>query len=130
LINGHRGAKVPAFPLLKWVLLLVAVSVASTGLAALIVPFLTTLMIWVGMMIYIIPNTLFIFYVYRHRGARNAKRIVDATYLGEGIKFLLTGALFAAVFVTGDPSVTPWSFAGYVVAMILGWIGSVWLQRS
>jgi len=121
---------VPSFPLVRWVLLLSLVSITSTGLAALMVPFLIALMIWVGMMIYIIPNTLFIFYVYRYRGARNAKRIVDATYLGEGIKFLTTAALFAGVFVTGDPSVTPWTFAGYAAAMILGWIGSVWLQRN
>lgn len=47
----------------------------------------------------IIPNGIFAWMALRHAGARAARDIARAFYLGEALKLILTGALFAFVLV-------------------------------
>lgn len=50
-----------------------------------------------GGAICVIPNGIFAFLALRHAGARAARRIANAFYMGEAIKLLLTALLFAIV---------------------------------
>jgi len=60
-----------------------------------------------GGLICAIPNAYFSIKAFQHRGARAAKKIVKAFYVGEGIKILLTCAGFALVFAYVKPLSTP-----------------------
>ena len=68
-----------------------------------------------GGLICAIPNAYFSVKAFRHRGARAAKKIVRAFYVGEGIKILLTCAGFGLAFVYVKPLNAPALISGYVV---------------
>ena len=56
-----------------------------------------------GALIAIIPQLFFARKVFAKQGARAAKQIVTALYFGEAIKWGLTCALFAIVFIAAKP---------------------------
>jgi ATP synthase protein I len=56
-----------------------------------------------GLLIAVIPQLFFAKKVFAKQGARAAKQIIRAFYLGEAIKWSLTFALFAIVFVNIKP---------------------------
>jgi ATP synthase protein I len=64
---------------------------AKTGLSAL-----------VGGSIYVVPNLIFSYLAFAFSGARQAKNVVMAFYLGEVVKLVLTIVLFTIAFLTFD----------------------------
>lgn len=73
-----------------------------------------------GGLICAIPNAYFSVKAFRYRGARAAKKIVRAFYVGEGIKILLTCAGFALAFVFLEPLSTPALFSGFIIVYLTG----------
>jgi len=128
-MNNQNGAKLPGFPVLSWLIIQLFITMLLVGVIALLFSLSSAMLVGLGSIISTVPNALFAWYVYRFRGARNAQRILDSTYLGEGLKFLVTAVMFAGVFAVGESSIAPELFVGYLFAMVSGWIGSVYLQR-
>lgn len=57
----------------------------------------------VGVLIAVIPQLFFAKKAFAKQGARAAKQIMNAFYVGEAIKWALTFALFAIVFIKTKP---------------------------
>lgn len=53
--------------------------------------------LWGGL-VAILPELVFAVILFRHRGARAARKIVNSFYLGEGVKIVFSVGLFALVF--------------------------------
>ncbi len=77
----------------------------------------------------VLPNLVFVWIVFRHSGARAAKRVVGDLYLAEACKFLLTVGIFAAVFAGLRPLAAGWVFAAYMLALSAYWFGPWLLGR-
>ena len=73
-----------------------------------------------GGAICIIPNGIFAWLALRHAGARAARQIARAFYLGEALKLILTGVLFAAVLVL-LPVVAPAVLVSFIVCLQAQW---------
>lgn len=70
-----------------------------------------------GGMICVIPNLCMYRMVFAHFGASQTKRIIQAFYLGEAVKLLLTALGFAGAFLI--PGVMPlWLFLGFITAQV------------
>ena len=83
-----------------------------------------------GGLICAIPNAYFSIKAFQHRGARAAKKIVKAFYVGEGIKILLTCAGFALVFAYVKPLSTPALFSGFVVVYLTGLVSLIVMETK
>ncbi len=68
----------------------------------------------------IIPNGIFAFLALRHAGARAARDIARAFYLGEALKLILTGVLFAIVLVV-VPVSAPAVLISFIVCLQAQW---------
>ena len=74
----------------------------------------------VGSCVAIIPQGLFGFWVFRKRGARNARLIAQNLFIGEGLKLGVTAILFALVWTNFNQLETFAVFAGFVVTVLVG----------
>ena len=83
-----------------------------------------------GGLICAIPNAYFSVKAFQHRGARAAKKIVRAFYVGEGIKILLTCAGFALTFFFVKPLNAQALFSGFVVVYLTGLVALVLMQAD
>jgi len=73
-----------------------------------------------GGLVCIVPNMVFAFQLFRHHGARAAKKIVNSFYKGEAIKIIISIVLFAIVFIMFD--ITPLAFfITYIVVQMSFW---------
>lgn len=73
-----------------------------------------------GGLVCLMPNIYFARLLFRHAGARAAKKIVNSFYQGEALKLLLTIVLFILVFKL--VKVIPWLFfAAFIVAQMVFW---------
>lgn len=79
-----------------------------------------------GGMVALIPNIFFAWWMFRFRGARQAKRAVKAFYGAEAGKFGLTVVLFAASFAWVRPLNPIFIFVAYCVVLFVHWL-SPWL---
>ena len=120
-----NGKKIREFPWRQWLVLqfvtialVAAVSVAffSVGhmLAAL-----------AGLFIALVPNAIFIWFGYRFQGSKNAQQMVGSFYQGESIKFILTAVLFAVAFMTLDGMYAVHIIVGFIIGVVVGWVGSI-----
>lgn len=53
--------------------------------------------VWCGSGVATVSQAVFGWWVFRARGARNAKRIANNLFIGEGLKLVLTASLFAVL---------------------------------
>lgn len=67
-----------------------------------------------------VPQGLFGFWVFRQRGARNARLIVRNLFVGEGLKLSITAVLFALVWTNADQLETSAVLAGFVITVLVG----------
>jgi len=74
----------------------------------------------VGGSVAMIPQGLFGFWVFRQRGARNARLIARNLFVGEGLKLSITAVLFALVWVNADQLEPSAVFAGFVLTVLIG----------
>ncbi len=79
---------------------------------------------WTGACIAALPQGVFGWWVFRARGARNAKRIANNLFVGEGLKLVLTALLFAAVWSTANWLVAGAIVGGFVAAVVLGQVAT------
>ncbi len=68
----------------------------------------------------IIPNSYFIWSVFRHKGARAAKRFFFAFYMGEIVKLLLQGFLFVLAIVYLKLAMD-WFLFGFIINLAIFW---------
>ena len=74
----------------------------------------------VGGFVAVIPQSLFGFWLFRQRGARNARAIAKNLFVGEGLKLSMTAALFTLVWLNSDPLETTAVLAGFVATVLAG----------
>jgi ATP synthase protein I len=76
---------------------------------------------FLGGLVCVLPNSLFAYIAFRHRGAHAAKQIVADLYWGEAIKLVSTAILFALVLATA--SVAHFAFiATFVLTLFSFWL--------
>lgn len=75
---------------------------------------------FIGGMICLIPNLVFVIYAYRYGGARAAKKITSSFYRGEALKILLTALMFAVVFIFIPIAIGP-LMTTYVLGLSVFW---------
>lgn len=68
----------------------------------------------------IIPNSYFIWSVFRHKGARAAKRFFFAFYTGEIVKLILQGFLFVLAIVYLNLTMG-WFLLGFIINLAIFW---------
>ena len=82
-----------------------------------------------GGLVAILPQAYFASLAFRWRGAKSARAIARASYVGEVGKYLLSVAGFAAIFVTVRPIDGLAVFAGYLAMLAIQILGSWLLLR-
>lgn len=75
-----------------------------------------------GGLISIGPNFYFACSAFRYSGARAARHIARSVYRGEVLKFVLSAALFASVFVLVRPIAAGTLFAAFILATVVNTI--------
>jgi len=73
----------------------------------------------IGCLIQIGGSAYFARLAFRYRGARQVRTMVQAMYLGESGKILLSAVIFAAVFILVKPLSAVLVFAGYIAMAIV-----------
>jgi F0F1-type ATP synthase assembly protein I len=97
-----------------------AITVGVSVIGYVILSPLHALSVIVGGSVAIIPQSLFGFWVFRQRGARNARAIAKNLFVGEGLKLSMTAALFALVWINSGPLETVAVLAGFVLTVLVG----------
>ena len=111
-----RGKKYAQFVIAKQCITVIVVSIIVLFFAGVHAGY----SVFVGGMVCIIPNAYFANRVFRHEGARAARKIHRSFYIGEAVKLLLTALLFGVALVV--LKVHPVAlFGGYIVA----WLGLI-----
>ncbi len=78
--------------------------------------------------VFLLPNVYFAYKFFRHRGALMAKKIINAFYMGEAVKFILTVILFSLVFALYQ--VKPWPFfITYIVLQGAHWLSPLFINH-
>lgn len=72
-----------------------------------------------GGLLFLLPQAWFSWRVFRHRGARAAREIVQGFYRAEAGKFLLTAAGFAMAFAYTGPSQAAMLLTTYIVLYVV-----------
>lgn len=75
----------------------------------------------IGSAIGVVPGIPFIFIYFRRTYARAARKVVNAFYLGEALKWFLTFALFTAAFQWGKLKPLP-MFAAFIATQMAYWL--------
>ena len=78
--------------------------------------------VFIGGLIFIIPNIYFALYVFRYRGAQYAQKVLMGFYRGEIGKFLLTSVGFAIAFTLVHPLSVLSVFSAYITVTIIQWL--------
>ncbi len=84
---------------------------------------------FVGGSIYVLPNLVFSSMVFAYAGARQAKKVVKAFYLGEVIKLLLTIVLFVVAFVSFDANFASF-FTSFAIVMFSQWSAPLFFNKN
>ena len=119
------GAKIKRPPVYRvTVVQLAALAILYVALLA-VNKVLASSVLWGGL-IAILPQAYFAAQVFSRSGARSAQAVAHASYKGVVGKFIFSAAGFAAVFATLRPIDGLGVFAGYIVLLVIQFIGS-WL---
>lgn len=78
-----------------------------------------------GGTVFLLPQAWFTWQVFRYRGARSAPQVIRALYKGEAGKYLLTAAMFAAMFATVRPLDVAAVFGAYIGLLLLNAVPAV-----
>ncbi|MCE8018658.1 F0F1 ATP synthase assembly protein I [Halomonas sp. MCCC 1A11036] len=105
------------------------VTLAMTGIGALMSGSGAALSALLGGLVSLIPSLYFAWRIGSVRGGRQARRFVSNFYRAEAGKFGLTVALLAAVFVTAPPSNPIYFFVAYMAVLLAHWLAP-WLMRD
>lgn len=105
------------------------VVVTAAAMVALIINFNLAVSLFIGGMTGVVPAFVFAHKAFKYAGARQARQIVRAFYLGEALKLVLTIVFFILVFMftTLNPK---WVLFGYGVALVTHWVSLVILKNN
>lgn len=78
--------------------------------------------IFIGGLIFLIPNMYFALYAFRYRGAQAVQIVLMSFYRGEIGKFLLSSVGFAIGFIFVQPLSVLFVFIAYVALTIMQWL--------
>ena len=106
------------------IILLVIVATAS-----LLVDSTTAYSVLLGGLIAIGPQIYFARWAFRFSGARAARQVAHAFYVGEAGKFVLTVVLFALVFAVIKPLNAVALFLAYLLMAISNWFVASYLSK-
>jgi ATP synthase protein I len=98
----------------------VAITMGVSAIGCIVLSPLHAFSVAVGGFVAVIPQSLFGFWLFRQRGARNARAIAKNLFVGEGLKLSMTAALFTLVWLNSDLLETTAVFAGFVVTVLAG----------
>lgn len=73
-----------------------------------------------GGFVCLLPGLLFALNLFRYRGAQQARKILSAFYLGEAMKLIITGILFAIIFMTYKVNAAAF-FSTYILVQAVYW---------
>lgn len=76
-----------------------------------------------------IPSLLFARKLFQYQGARSAKQILRAFYLGEAIKFVMSILLFTLVFIFFRVN-APAFFLTYIVVIMTHWLSPLFIMNQ
>ncbi|MCC5792800.1 MAG: ATP synthase subunit I [Legionellaceae bacterium] len=77
----------------------------------------------------VIPNGLFAWKLFSHRGARSAKKIVNSFYQGEALKLLVAALLFVLVFMFADVQPLVF-FLSFIVVQMSIWFAPLLINNQ
>ena len=83
-----------------------------------------------GGLICVIPNAYLAGRLLMKSGRGDSRVFLRAAFVGETIKLVLTGSLFALVFINLKPLHAPALFAGFIAAQCVQWIGLIFIGRD
>ena len=83
-----------------------------------------------GGLICVIPNAYLAGRLLMKSGAGDSRVFLQAAFTGEALKLVLTGVLFALVFIYIKPLNVLALFAGFILAICIQWIGLILLGRD
>ncbi|PCJ47641.1 MAG: ATP F0F1 synthase subunit I [Gammaproteobacteria bacterium] len=102
------------------ILVIQALIAIISALGFLLIDYKAAYSAFIGGMICLVPNLVFVIYAYRYGGARAAKKIASSFYRGEALKIMLTALLFAVTFITTPISIGP-LMTTYVFCLLVFW---------
>ncbi|MEX2516505.1 MAG: ATP synthase subunit I [Gammaproteobacteria bacterium] len=83
-----------------------------------------------GGLTFVLPNALFVRYVFRQSAAVSASTAVRWLYVGEAIKLTTTLLMFAACFIWVKPLSPGVFFGTYIGMVVINMAGNAYLTRS
>ncbi len=101
-------------------LMQIALTAGSSTIAYTVLGPVHAFSVVVGGSVAIMPQSLFGFWVFRQRGARNARAIARNLFVGEGLKLSITATLFAIVWLNAESLKAVAVFAGFVITVLAG----------
>jgi ATP synthase protein I len=90
------------------------------SLAFMVIDFKAGYSAFIGGMICVMPNLVFVIYAYRFGGARAAKKIASSFYRGETLKIMLTALMFAVTFIFIPIAIGP-LMTTYALCLLVFW---------
>jgi len=106
---------------LKVLLIQTSFVIFATFIILLTMNLKASITLFAGGMIGVIPAWVFAKQAFRYAGARQARQVVRAFYLGEALKLTLTLLLFVLVFSFVNVS-AGLLLSGYAIALIAHWV--------
>lgn len=79
-----------------------------------------------GGLVNIIPGIVFSVKLFKHKGAKHARKILNAFYVGEAYKLMLSAVLFAIVFANYKVNALAF-FISFIVAQSIYWFAPVFV---
>ena len=128
LSRKNKGIRLK-FPAYKIVWAQLVVTAACVVLSFLLVPQSIGSAL-LGGLCCVLPNSYFVLQAFRFSGARSAKRIVRAFYVGELGKILLTVAMFTITFASIKPAHPAVLFVVYSTVQSVYWLAPVLLRNK
>ena len=118
--------KVKIWRFLFWQLVVIAVfcylAIIISGKVA------TKACVMAGLVV-MLPQIVFVFLMFKHAGARASRQVVNAFYLGEALKLLLTGGLFWFALAKMQLNLN-WFFMTFLVGYsAYVWV-PLWLEKD
>jgi ATP synthase protein I len=83
-----------------------------------------------GGLICVIPNAYLAGRLFMKSGAGDSRVFLRAAFTGEALKLVLTGVLFALVFIYIKPLNVLALFAGFIMTICIQWIGLIFIGRD
>ena len=76
-----------------------------------------------GGLAYILPNILFVRFVFRHSAAESPQRAVSGLFIGEAVKLMSTAVLFALCFILVKPLSVVGLFSTFIMMVFINLVG-------